>query len=410
MKRKALSASLVLMFFAAGIGLWVALRARRTLIASSINPQNQWDAAAAASYLENREVWWQKWPLAQKEHGTLCVSCHTVIPYALVRPALRQVLREKEMTQTEKAMLASVEMRVAEWDTLAPFYSDSEDGPGKTAQSHATEAVLNAVILANYDAASGQLRPVTRAAFDDAWALQETSGENAGGWKWQDFNLAPWESKESAYQGAALLEVALENTPDHYADEPHVRERAERLQGYLRREYAAQPLMSQLYVLWASARMPGLMAAADRTKLVAEIESLQQPDGGWALVSLDKPSSLKRIVLEDWRQFNGNVKSDGCATGLVVLALEEADNGGNDNTVERGLDWLAHHQEKDGSWWATSLNTVRDPTTDTGRFMSDAATGYAVLALETAKKEKLTSHGRQAAGPGETNVARDLRD
>jgi hypothetical protein len=314
------------------------------------------------------------------------------------------------MTQTEKAMLASVEKRVAEWDTLAPFYSDSEDGPGKTAQSHATEAVLNAVILANYDAASGQLRPVTRAAFDDAWALQETSGENAGGWKWQDFNLAPWESKESAYQGAALLEVALENTPDHYADEPHVRERAERLQGYLRREYAAQPLMSQLYVLWASARMPGLMAAADRTKLVAEIESLQQPDGGWALVSFDKPSSLKRIVLEDWRQFSGNVKSDGCATGLVVLALEEADNGGNDNTVERGLDWLAHHQEKDGSWWATSLNTVRDPTTDTGRFMSDAATGYAVLALETAKKEKLTSHGQQAAGPGETNVARDLRD
>src|ERR1700735_5605575 len=35
-----------------------------------------WDKAAAARYLDDREVWWQEWPHAQKDHGTVCVSCH----------------------------------------------------------------------------------------------------------------------------------------------------------------------------------------------------------------------------------------------------------------------------------------------------------------------------------------------
>lgn len=62
--------------------------------------------------------------------------------------------------------------------------------------------------------------------------LQEKTGEN-GGLKWQDFHLAPGESVESAYQGAALLILELANAPDGYANEPQIQDNLQRLRGYL---------------------------------------------------------------------------------------------------------------------------------------------------------------------------------
>ena len=51
-------------------------------------PAATWNQQAAARYLDDRETWWQAWPRAQKDHGTVCISCHTVVPYAMARSAL----------------------------------------------------------------------------------------------------------------------------------------------------------------------------------------------------------------------------------------------------------------------------------------------------------------------------------
>ena len=304
-----------------------------------------------------------------------------------MRPILRKDLGETELTGPEKFLMDSVEKRVGHWPEMAPFYSDATYGPGKTAQSHATEAVLNAVILASRDSRLGKLSPITRTALEEAWALQEVSGENAGGWKWQDFDLAPWESAESGYQGAAMLALAVGSAPEGYASEPGVREHMERLEDYLRRGFAAQPLMSQLYVLWASSKVPGLLSAAERNALILKTESVEERDGGWRLAVLNQQPGLRNSLKEAWKQLNKRAESDGVATGLVVLAMEESGANFQDPALRRGMEWLEQHQNADGKWHASSLNGDLDFDSGVGRFMSDAATGYAVLALEDAPKE-----------------------
>jgi squalene-hopene/tetraprenyl-beta-curcumene cyclase len=375
----------------AGVCLWRAVATHRfTNIApatSSLALPVRWNPQTAALYLDAREKWWEDWPPTHREQGTICISCHTAVPYAIVRPILRKDLGETELTGPEKLLMDSVERRVGHWQEMTPFYSDAAYGPGKTAQSHATEAVLNAVILASRDSRLGKLSPVTRIALEEAWALQEVSGENAGGWKWQDFHLAPWESAESGYQGAAMFALAVGSTPEGYASEPGTREHMERLGDYLRRGFAAQPLMSQLYVLWASSKVPGLLSATERNALISKTEGIEEPDGGWRLSVLDKQPGLRRSLKEAWKQANGNAESDGVATGLVVLAMEDSGSSLQEPALKRGLEWLEHHQNPDGRWTASSLNGDLDPDTDVGRFMSDAATGYAVLALENAPKE-----------------------
>ncbi len=62
--------------------------------------------------------------------------------------------------------------------------------------------------------------------------------------------------------------------------------------------------------------------------------------------------------------------------------MEESGNGSHEKTLQRGLQWLEQHQQKDGKWQAASPNKQRDPENNAVLFMSDAATGYAVLALE----------------------------
>ena len=61
---------------------------------------NSWDPNAAAAYLDQRQSWWMEWPRAQRDHETVCVSCHTAVPYALSRSALRTALANKPHLRT----------------------------------------------------------------------------------------------------------------------------------------------------------------------------------------------------------------------------------------------------------------------------------------------------------------------
>ncbi len=338
-----------------------------------------WSAVAAAKYLDDRAAWWESWPRSQRDHETVCVSCHTMLPYALSRPKLRAALDEKDVPGPERAMLQSIRKRVSLWGEIEPYYLDAKSGPGKSRESRSTEAVLNALILANNAASNAaeqkRLDPITRAAFSAAWALQLKSGDHAGAWDWQIFHLEPWEADDSQYQGATFMALAVARAPGHYGQDPGIQANLQLLRTYLKREYASQSLLNRIVLLWASGKLPGLLSTKEKGELVDTIVKQQQPDGGWSLASLGTWVRSDHTPQEK--------DSDGYATGLIVLALKQAHVRSHQEAWMMGRNWLEHHQNKeDGSWRGYSLNKKRDLTTDAGRFMTDAATGYAVLALE----------------------------
>src|ERR1700730_11308356 len=64
-----------------------------------------WSEKTAAGYLDGRLSWWMGWPQAARDHETFCVSCHTVAPYAMARPALRAPLAEAAPSAVERKLL-----------------------------------------------------------------------------------------------------------------------------------------------------------------------------------------------------------------------------------------------------------------------------------------------------------------
>ncbi len=347
---------------------------------------NSWDPKAAAAYLDDREVWWSQWSGSSRDHGTFCVSCHTALPYALARPALRAALGQQGPSDAELELIENVTKRVRLWKEVGPYYSD-HGYDHKTAESRGTESVLNALVLANHDAQSKQLSDDTRAAFENMWALQQTTGENRGSWSWLQFDQEPWEANDSAYYGATLAAIAVGTAPGNYESAPGIQENLKVLREYLTRESAAQSAINHVFLLWASTKLPGLLTQAQQRAIVQEILGKQQSDGGWRLASIcwkwngwSVRSLVNMWIREDGTPMEG--KSDGLATSLNVLALQESGVPRDNTQLERGLSWLMTHQNPaEGDWPASSVNERRHLSSNTGRFMSDAATAFAVLAL-----------------------------
>ena len=175
-----------------------------------------WDTAAAASYLDARmDAWWAKAkPLKTGDSEVKCLSCHTAVPYALARPALRIAMGQSAPTPHEERMLATVRQRVQHAATQQPYYDHTD---AKKAESRGVEAVLNAVVLTQYDTLgrSGMGSDASRTAIARLWEVQRADGA----WDWLNFGLEPYEANDAVFHGATLAAIAAGTSAGRHASQ-----------------------------------------------------------------------------------------------------------------------------------------------------------------------------------------------
>lgn len=356
-----------------------------------------WNEKAAAAYLDSRQQWWMEWKGAQRG-STFCLSCHTTLPYMLARPQLDSMLGQSKPSADEQKLVADVTERVRDWSTDRPYYSDSKERPHLAQDARGTESVLNAFVLVSRDSATGELSDDARLALDHMWNEQVQTGAQKGAWRWQQFGLEPWESQNSIYYGAILAAATVGMTPREYQSSPSVQSRVTLLLEYLDKGYADQCLLNRIELLWAAGRFHGLIGPSRQSEIIRQVFATQHADGGWNTSSLVVPDGWNRarfMAVFDRRRDGSRQddQSDGLATGMIVSALLQSGVSVETPQMRRAVDWLCRHQNASGSWTASSLNERRDPNSYIGEFMSDAATGYAVLALTQARTRSKVQGG-----------------
>jgi len=350
-----------------------------------------WDATAAATYLDARmDLWFANGTkLKTGDSQTACVSCHAGLAYALSRPVLRRVMHVDTPSSQEAKLIDDTTRRVETYSTHQVLYDFNER---RQIESRGTEAVLNAVILTSADAAKSLREPsaTTKKALARLWETQRADGR----WDWLEFGLEPWETTEAAYHGATFAAFAAGTAPGQR--DAVATAGVERLRGYLSSNYQAQHLYNRTWALLASTRLKGVVTDAQRDALINDLLRAQREDGGWSLETMGpwkwsktappvkSPGDLDASLL---------TQSDGYATGLVIYTLKQAGVARGHAAIKKGVRWLETNQRAVAvpdipgrAWQAHSLNYDREHGGEKGEpwrrlFMSDTATAFAILAL-----------------------------
>ena len=317
-----------------------------------------WNPKLAAQYMDARQKEWFAWPRANAG-AKPCISCHTGVSYLLARPALRKALGESAPTKYETGLLNSLRERLGK--------QDPPDAP-----SLGVESVLAALFLGTEGS------PAATQAFDRMWALQAKEGKSKGAWNWFSQTLDPWEMPESNFYGATLAAIAVAGAPAEYRARPDVKEHVADLAAYLRGEEESQSLHNRVMLLWASTKLPEALPATSRRAIVEAVWKQRQADGGWTMQSLGPFKAHEKAPHQEG--------SNGYATALVTYVMEQAEGGAANPKLAQSLLWLRSHQDREGGYWsAESMNKEYPAGSMELRFMSDAATGFATLALLDAR-------------------------
>lgn len=307
---------------------------------------------AAKKYIEDGSTAWSG------ERN--CVSCHTNGMYLKMRPSLTAQLGAPS---TEERAFA------------VQYLSELAARPRKSILRGTLPAavIYIAAGLAEWDThITHQLSPDTERALQVMFDIQLKSGTWGAADCWPPF-------ESSAFQEATVAAMAVGTAPGWLASlqDQKLKDGVEKLKQYLR-TVEPQEDYDRCLLLWAEARLPGILTAERKKILMDLVLDKQRPDGGWSIRTFGQP--------EEWGKGNRAKKlrgepefadppSDGHQTGLAIILLRESGMSASDPRIARGVAWLKANQRESGRWWTRSLNT------DSWHFVTYSGTLYPLRAL-----------------------------
>ena len=281
-----------------------------------------------------------------------CMTCHTNVPYMLARPKLGG--DPKPMREIRRFLEATV----IGWETSKPRVD--------------YDVVATAVALTwNDTATTGKLHPATRAALDKMWTVQQEDGS----WDWPACDWPPLEHDQ--FYSVAYVAVAVSMAPDNYRDTRAAQAGLDNIRKYLK-ENPTTELHHKATLLWASAKIDGLLSDVEKKATLAELRKLQLPDGGWNTPALG-PYAKRRGGIE-----NPMYVSDGYATGFVTYVLRQTGTAADDPALKKAVAWLKANQRESGRWFTQS------PGGSKAQYLTNVSSMFAILALD-ACGEKLNA-------------------
>lgn len=290
--------------------------------------------------------------------GHKCVTCHTNGSYMALRPSLTKPLGQP-----------AGELR----DFFGKVLREGTARLGQERKLGDSQMIYLARGLAEWDAhVSGTLSDDTRQALKQLFERQLPTGEWKAALCWP-----PLES--SAFQEATVAALAVGTAPGWLAGltDEGLKAGVKRLQDYLRRVEPPHDY-GRVVLLWASAKLDGLLEEGEKDRIIEMIWSKQRADGGWALRAFAEPEQWgngnRAEKLRTEKEF-ADPPSDGHQTGLALIALREAGVSAQNPRIQKGVRWLLANQRESGRWWTRSLNT------DNYHFIAFSGTLYPLVAL-----------------------------
>lgn len=340
----------------AAVGLWLGLAVAAgadepvTLKNVKEPAENRKDEPRAKTFSLERALHFLDSAALTWQTNCNCFTCHTNYAYLYARPLVNA------KTEAHREVRRFAEEMVGErWAKEGPRWD--------------MEVVCAAAALAFNDAhTTGKLHPLTRAALDRMWTVQQKDGS----WDWYKCDWPPMETDD--HYGVTLALIAVGVAPDGYAKTEAAQKGLEGIRAYLKAN-PSTTLHQKAMRLWAASYFPEQMSERERKEIVKELLAPQRPDGGWASAGLG-----------DWKRRDAKPQdretSDGYGTGFTLYVLHRAGMARDDAQVKKGLDWLKANQRESGRWFTRSL------WQDNKHYLSHAGTAFAVMALAVWEKAK----------------------